>query len=115
MAETSMQTDEVIKRFTDQASFNPADFFIFEDDPDTGELVATGINWRVFRERGHLVKKLSYDRKGRPVLEFHDSQRALELIGKSQAMFVERVDNTHHVEESGVTIYIPDNDRGDNA
>lgn len=107
MTELAMQTEEVMQRFTQQAELNPSEFFTF--DPMTGEM--TGINWQVFREKGHLVKKLSYDRKGRPVLEFHDSQAALNQIGKAHGMFIERVDSTQHVDTTEVKIYIPDNGR----
>lgn len=109
MTELAMQTEEVMQRFTQQAELNPSEFFTF--DSATGEM--TGINWQVFREKGYLVKKLSYDRQGRPVLEFHDSQAALNQIGKAHGMFVDRVDSTQHLDTTEVTIYIPDNGRGD--
>lgn len=111
MVETTMQSDEVLKRLADQATLNASRFFVFEEVD--GELVMAGINWRVFRDHGYLVKKLSYDRKGRPVIEFHDAQRALELIGKAYGMFVDKIDQTQHSENVNVNIYIPDNGRGD--
>jgi phage terminase small subunit len=108
MEELSLQTHEVMYRFTEQARLNPSEFFTFDA---AGEM--TGINWEVFRAKGYLVKALRYDRKGRPVLEFHDSQTALSQIGKAHGMFVERVDSTQHVDTTEVKIYIPDNGRGD--
>ena len=47
------------------------------------------IDWGTFERYGYLVKKLSYDRKGRPVFEFYDAQRALETLGKYAKLDVE--------------------------
>lgn len=111
MKEMAMPADEVLKRLAEQAALNPADFFIFTTEP-SGK-VTTEINWAEFKRRGHLVKGLEWSRTGQPVLKFHDAQAALGLIGKSQALFVEKVDSTEHVEVAEVNIYLPDNGRGD--
>lgn len=104
---TAMASEETIARLAQQARLNPAEFFVFEDAPvldEEGQPVLdatgqprvrramTGINWSEVERRGYLVKKISYDRQGRPVLEFVDSQKALELIGKHQKLFTEQVD-----------------------
>jgi phage terminase small subunit len=85
MAETSMQADEALKRLTAQAQLNAATFFNFEIVDD--KLVMEGINWEVVKTYGHLVKKISYSRQGKVMLEFHDAQKALELIGRAYGLF----------------------------
>jgi len=113
MVELSMQSEEVLRRLTEQATLNPSEFFKFTLDADGKPVSVTSINWEVFQSKGYLVKKLSYNRQGNPVLEFHDSQAALALIGKAHGMFVEQVNSIQHVDTTEVKIYIPDNGRGD--
>jgi phage terminase small subunit len=105
MCEMTMAADEVLARITEQARQNPSDFFLFEWQPkrnDDGkvifdvngnpimEYVMTGINWDMVEHHGYLIKKISYDRFGRPMLEFHDAQNALIQIGRAHKLFVDR-------------------------
>lgn len=104
LRQQEMQTEEVLARLSQQARINPSDFFVFEDQPrrEKGvvvlgpdgepviERVMTGINWQVMESHGYLIKKLSYDRTGRPVLEFHDPQRALELLARRHGLLIDR-------------------------
>jgi hypothetical protein len=107
MKKDGMPPEEVIDRLTQQGRVNPSTFLTFEDQPvrdddgqpvknDIGEpltrRVMTGINWGMVERYGYLIKKISYTRQGVPVLEFHDPQKALELIGKAQQIFVDRTD-----------------------
>lgn len=104
LVEMGVSASEVVVRMSQYARNNPADFFIFTDIPEkdpTGNILRdndghpilrrqmTDINWEVFERHGYLVKKLSYDRKGRPVFEFYDAQRALEILGKYAKLDVE--------------------------
>lgn len=97
LLEMGVSANEVIARMSQYARNNPADFFLFEYLPvedgsgnvltdENGDPIlrrqVTDIDWETFEQRGYLVKKLSYDRKGRPVFEFYDAQRALEMLGK---------------------------------
>jgi hypothetical protein len=110
MKQMTMDADEVLTRLGQQARLNASMFFHFGWVPmkdrqgqhikdKSGEIIKTyemlGINWEMFEEYGYLVKKLSYDRKGRPVIEFHDAQNALMLIGKAHRLFVDRMENTN--------------------
>jgi hypothetical protein len=99
LKELRMSADEVLTRLSQQACLNAAEFFVFEDkqqeDADgkiSRQLVMTDVNWQVFRERGYLVKKLSYDRRGNPVLEFHDAQTALIQLGRAHGLFLDRLE-----------------------
>lgn len=97
LAKEAMETDETLKRMSDQARLNASQFFRFEPD-SKGEIAMAGVNWEMVRTHGHLVKKISYNRRGKVVLEFYDAQRALELIGKAQGLFQDKpVDVTVHV------------------
>lgn len=111
MEEMKLTANDVMARLGQQAKLNASMFFDFgwveaKDengnpviDPNTGEKVFVykmlGVNWKVFEEYGYLVKKISYDNKGNPVIEFHDSQTALIQIGKAHRLFVDRVDTTN--------------------
>lgn len=111
MEEQALKANEVLKRLADQARLNASDFFVFEEDPQTGKVVMTDVNWEIFRSRGHLIKGLKYSRQGKPVLEFYDAQAALEKIGRAMALFVDREEITQRTDNTEVRIYIPDNGR----
>ncbi len=103
MKETSMQTDEVLKRLTQQASNEAASYIRGDGSIDLARLIADG--------KSHLIKGIKYDQRGRMIVEFFDAQVALTLIGKAQRMFVEQVDMTQHMDQAQVNIYLPDNER----
>jgi phage terminase small subunit len=112
MKETQLKTDDVLTRLAEQATANYAEFFNFETEPD-GSITLLGVNWEVFKARGHLVKKLSFTRSGAPILEFHDAQTALIHIGKALGILKETVEQNTHTDVVEVHLYIPDNGRGD--
>lgn len=88
LEQEEMQTAEIMARLTQQARLNPSSFFVFKNGKAGRELVS--VKWETVEEMGHLVKKISYDRAGRPVLEFHDPQHALELLAKRQGALIDR-------------------------
>lgn len=104
MAEISMETNEVLTRLTQQARLNMGDFLIFEGDK-------IKLNQKIVKEYGYLIKGLSYSRSGAPILQLHDAQAALTLIGKARRMFVEQIEETHKLDQTNVNIYIPANGR----
>ena len=104
LGEMGVSASEIVARMSQYVRNNPANFFIFADVPEKdihGKVLTDqdgnpilhrqmiDINWGMFERYGYLVKKLSYDRKGRPVLEFYDAQRALEMLGKYAKLDVE--------------------------
>jgi len=104
LGEMGVSASEIVARMSQYVRNNPANFFIFADVPEkdiNGNILrdADGnpilrrqmvdIDWGTFERYGYLVKKLSYDRKGRPVFEFYDAQRALETLGKYAKLDVE--------------------------
>lgn len=114
MDEISMQTDEVLTRLTQQARVNLGDFLIITDwyNPKLKRTEKrVSIDWDKVKSDGFLIKELNWSRGGNPVLKLHDAQSALTLIGKARRMFVEQVEETHHIDNANVNIYIPDNGR----
>lgn len=91
LAEMTMQADEVLARLTATARFDPLRFLII-----AGESDQVGIDLEAIRAAGlgGVVKKISYDRWGQLVVEFHDSQAAQQLLGQHHKLFTQR----HEVE-----------------
>jgi phage terminase small subunit len=101
--QAAMEADETLARFAEQARSNVADFILLEEidyldvlgkpviDPITKETkkikIMRGINWETVEQRGHLVKEISYDKRGNPMIKLHDGQAALIQIGKALGLF----------------------------
>ena len=77
--EKAMAADEVLIRLADQARSNIGDYI-------TG---IGGIDVEKVIDQGHLVKSYNISPTSRKI-ELHSSQRALELLGKHHALFIER-------------------------
>lgn len=91
-AAIQMQTDEVLTRLSEmaRASIEPFLTFIKRKDEDSdAEHFYPIVDLKKAQRLGmlHLVKKLTYDRRGMPQIEFHDSQAALEKIARIHGMF----------------------------
>ena len=111
LKELRIDTNEAFARLSEQSRLNAAKFFKFEWIPaldedgkqkldEFGEPIQeyqmVDVDWLMFEQYGHLVKKLGYDRKGRPVLEFHDSQAA--LLAMSRFLGEQPKDEEEHTE-----------------
>lgn len=87
--ERTMAADEVLMRLSDQAR-GAAQYLV--------EIKGTMpfLNWERLEAEGklHLIKKLSYDRDGRPQVEFYDAQNALVQIGRILSLFKDNVQVT---------------------
>ncbi|HUW14464.1 MAG TPA: terminase small subunit [Anaerolineae bacterium] len=99
--EKAMSADEVLVHLADVARF------------DAGLLFGKGgiINWEDAKKHGYtqFVKKLDWS-PGALKVEIYDKMEALELLGKHQAMWVER----HQIESDGTLKVVYVNDwRGD--
>lgn len=80
IAEIAMSADEVLARLSQQASVDISDFL-----NEHG-----GINWQAVKEQGYLIKSIIHEKGKQSRLVLHDSQRALELMGKHHRLFVEK-------------------------
>jgi phage terminase small subunit len=87
--ELKMHADEVMLRLADNARFDPLEFAILD-----GEYVYIDLESLKSANLGHLVKKIYYDKLGHLTVEFHNTQRALELIGQHHKLFTQK----HEVE-----------------
>lgn len=90
----TLHSNEVLSRLGDQARGIPADCFKVYGNEDDGYRI--GVDFDKLREYGlmHLIKKLSYDRDGRPVVEFYDAQSALVHVGRAFGLFKDGLDLT---------------------
>lgn len=110
IAEAGMSANEVIARLADQARASLAEFLVFKEDDQTGELTMAGVNWQAVRSRGHLIKTMT--NRGGFRLELHDSQAALDKLAKVLTLYTERL----QIESPGeVRFYLPENGRNDSA
>ena len=97
-AKSAMEADEVLQRLGDMARGSVEDF----SDVYEGMRNAVFLNFDKAKERQklHLIKKLKYNAQGYPEIELHDAQAALEKIGKSLGLFLDR---TEHSGEINIT------------
>jgi len=51
-----------------------------------------GIDWEKVKAKGYLVKRVKHNKGQNSEIELHDSQRALELIGKHHRLFADRLE-----------------------
>jgi hypothetical protein len=86
MKTLTMSASEVLFRLHEHAQGIPEDCFRVY-----GGLI--GVDFEKLQEHGllHLIKKVSYDRDGHPVVEFYDAQSALVHLGKYHALFTDRI------------------------
>lgn len=111
LKEVAIETNEIIARLSEQSRLNASMFFVFDYIPvfdennqpvldEYGEPVMRlhnmGINWETFQQYGHLVKKLGYNNRNRPVIEFYDSQAA--LLAMSRIRGEQPKEDTEHTE-----------------
>lgn len=80
--EVAMGTDEVLMRLAEIARAVPTDFI-----GDYG-----GIDWAKVKEKGYAIKSITHTAGKQSKLEIEGRLRALELIGKAQGMFVDRLE-----------------------
>ena len=78
-----MTADEVLSRLSGMARADISEFV--KNDG--------AIDWDAVRKRGWLVKKIAHYKGKQSVLELHDAQTALQLVGKHLRLFVERTEN----------------------
>jgi phage terminase small subunit len=92
LEDLTMTTDEILKRLTDQARSNVADYWLFQQG------YASGLNWKAIEEKGQsIIKKVKVTHQGME-LELYDAQAAMVHIAKLRGEYVERSDQTLHIE-----------------
>ena len=86
IAETAMSADEVLLRLAEQARSIQAEYLQPDGTVDLETLITDGY--------GHLVKGTRWDRAGNLIVEFHDAQSALGLIGKHLRLFADQIEHS---------------------
>jgi hypothetical protein len=82
-ADLIMSADEVMVRFTQQARAEYSEYIREDSTVDVAGLVKAG--------KAHLIKKIKPTRHGKEI-EFYDAQGPLELIGKQQGLFTDKIE-----------------------
>jgi hypothetical protein len=88
--EMKMGADEVLVGLAEQARFDPLRFMTAAENPEGGQWVYIDLAAIKAAGLGQVVKKISYDKNERLVVEFHDAQRARQLIGQHHKLFTQR-------------------------
>lgn len=82
-ADLIMSADEVMVRLTQQARAEYSEYIQTDGTIDLENLVKA--------KKAHLIKKIKPTRHGKEI-EFYDAQAPLELIGKQQGLFSEKIE-----------------------
>ena len=94
--EKAMAANEILARLTDEGRANPNDFLTkrtvrrFDKHGNGYDVEIHDLNWDELKRRGHLVKKIGWDRNGNPSIELYDSQNAKIVLGKHRNLFAEK-------------------------
>jgi phage terminase small subunit len=84
--ERAMTADEVLIRLAEQARGEHTRYLQADGTFDLERLIGAG--------KAHLVKGTKWDAQGNLVVEFHDAQSALQLLGKHLKLFTEQVEHS---------------------
>lgn len=111
LEEKQLSADEVLARLGDMARADMRDFIkAFEIGEKTAVLVDLG---KALEEgKTHLIKKLKYNAQGGLEIELHDSQSALEKLGRHHNLFK---DSVEHSGEVGLKVEFVNDWRGSDS
>lgn len=125
LKEHAMDAEEVLARLTDHARGDHRPFVRISDDG----FIYFDFSSPEALEHLHLIKKIKTKRARRVEgggedreewedewveVELHDPQRALELLGKANKLFVDRHEHSGQLNvDSKVVVYMPSNGRPD--
>lgn len=91
--ELKMSADEVLIRLGDMARADMRDFIKpFEVGEKT--IVMVDLGKALEEGKTHLIKKLKYNAQGGLEIELHDSQAALEKLGRHHGLFTDKVEHS---------------------
>ncbi len=120
LASLRMRTNEIYARLSEQSRVDLSEIVEFYDVPildKDGEFVGTRQSIRVkpeaFDKYGHLIKSIAPTSNGDFKVELYSAQTALELMGKTYSLFVDRDEKGKPIQPAIVNVYIPKNNRQD--
>lgn len=91
IAQIAMSADEVLLRLAEQARGMPAEYISEKGEVDIAALKRDGKTHLIHELKDHVVKtEAGY--AVRRTVKMYNAQRALELLGKHQRLFVEQVE-----------------------
>jgi phage terminase small subunit len=115
-----METGEVYARLSAQARADISELVEFYDVPvldkegnDLGTRQSVRIKNGALEKFGNLIKSISPTSNGDFKVELYSAQTALELMGKTYSLFVDRDEKGRPIIPATVNVYIPKNDRAD--
>jgi hypothetical protein len=104
LRESAMSANEVVARFTEQASANISDFFKINNDGTVG-----AVNTIYLKAHGNLVKKIKVD-ENKIELELYDGQNALIQLGRRWGLFVDKTELSNKPGDRFVVKLVNDDD-----
>lgn len=112
-----METDEIYARLSDMARSNIADLMepydvpiLDKDGVNLGSRQAMKLKSDALEKYGHLIKAINPTPNGDWKIELYSKKEALELMGKTWSIFVDRDEKGKPIQPV-VNVYIPKNDR----
>jgi phage terminase small subunit len=82
--EHQMKPEEIVGRLEEQARNEHGKFISANGNVDLAALKEAG--------KEHLIKGITYDRRGNVIVHFYDASRALEMLGRHQKMFTDKTE-----------------------
>lgn len=107
--EQAMSANEVLIRLAEQARADIADFV---DVWDGGFKI--NIEKALAAGKGHLIRKIGFNQYGKPEIELHNQQSALQLLGKVHGLFTDKVEQSGEVVHKVKTYHVVSPDDWDN-
>lgn len=107
--EKAMSANEVLIRLAEQARADIADFV---DVWDGGFKI--NIEKALKNGKGHLIRKIGFNQYGKPEIELHNQQSALQMIGKVHGLFTDKVEQSGELVHKVKTYHVVSPDDWDN-
>jgi phage terminase small subunit len=93
LKEKQLSSDEVLARLSDMARADMRDFIKPIDVGNDRIVVMVDLGKALAEGKTHLIKKVKYNAQGGLEIELHDSQAALEKMGRHYGLFKDTTTN----------------------
>jgi phage terminase small subunit len=97
LKEKQLSADEVLARLSDMARADMRDFIKPIDVGNDRIVMLVDLGKALAEGKSHLIKKVKYNAQGGLEIELHDSQAALEKVGRHYALFTDKVEHSGEV------------------
>lgn len=95
LKQSAMSGDEVLHRLSQQARGEYAQYLEVWDipleDDQVEQRVGVDVHRMIADGNAHLIRRIKYDKDGRPEIEFYDAQSALVQLGRYHALFTDKL------------------------